>query len=84
MRGIFILFYHALCRFQYQMPIGGKKLITVLMLLGLSIHDAPHITLRKGLARSLRWYEAHPEAKIADMEYDAWTDALIADWMALR
>lgn len=45
---------------------------------------APHITLREGLARSLRWFEAHPEAKVVDEEYDAWTDALIADWMAVK
>lgn len=45
---------------------------------------APHITLREGLTRSLAWYEAHPEAQVADAEYDAWTDRLIADWEAVK
>lgn len=40
----------------------------------------PKITLREGLARSLRWYDAHPEAKVVDADYDRWTDALIAAW----
>lgn len=44
---------------------------------------APHITLREGLARSLAWYEKHPEARIVDPEYDRWTDELIARWKNL-
>ena len=45
---------------------------------------APHITLRQGLARSLKWYDAHPEAKIVDEENDRWMDALIADWEKVK
>lgn len=40
----------------------------------------PHISLREGLARSFKWYDEHPEAKVVDKEYDRWTDELIAAW----
>ena len=36
------------------------------------------IRFDQGIRTTLAWFEAHPEAQVADLEWDAWTDAVIA------
>ena len=43
----------------------------------------PQISLREGLARYLDRVNAHPELQVEDPEFDAWCDALIADYQRL-
>jgi len=41
---------------------------------------APRVSFAEGICRSLAWFDAHPERKVADPAMNADMDALLGFW----